>query len=306
MNNVALLIPVFNRLDYTKSCLNELKHHENTRFFKENTVYIIVIDDGSTDGTADWITTHFPKVIIVQGTGDLWWSGSMNLGINHALNNLNCEFVFFWENDIIPDTGYFDNLQHILENWEEGTIVCSKIVYRIRPDIIFAMGGIFNFNTGKKKLIGRGEKDSAKYNKIIEADWFCGQGILFHKSVFEKVGYFNEKDFPQYHGDSDFALRAKKAGFKNLVYPELRLLNDTATTGISHISNKTFKQFFQSFISIRSNTNLLKDIKFYRHHTTNIFAFRYLLYTYFLYTAGFIKWKFLGLFGINRKNEELY
>jgi GT2 family glycosyltransferase len=302
MEKIAILIPVFNRLEYTKECLDILKQQESTSFFKNNEIRIIVSDDASTDGTAEFIRTRYPEIIVLQGNGNLWWSGCMNLGINYALQNLGSDFVLFWENDITPDNQYFENLQSIITHWQKGTLVCSKIKIKSQPDKIFAMGGIFNFHTGFKKLVGTGDFDGPEYNKIFEADWFCGQGILIHKSIFEKVGLLDEKIFPQYHGDSDFALRAKKAGFRNLIFPDLVVWNDTDTTGIGHIENKTLRQFGQSLVSIRSNYGLSKDIKFYNRHVTNLLAYRYLILKYVTYIGGYFKWKFLGLFNIKKGN----
>ena len=239
MEKIGFVIPVYNRLKYTQECLQILSEQRDSSFFKKNEIVTIVVDDGSTDGTEDWIKANFPDVIVLKGTGDLWYAGSMNLGMRHAFNNLNCSFIMVWENDIYPIEDYYNNLQSILDSWDGNTVICSKLYYRIQPDKIFGMGGTFDSRTGFKSLIGRKETDGPQYNKILEVDWFLGQGVLIHKDINEKVGYFDEKNFPQYHADIDYGLRAKKAGFKNLVYPNLKLLNDTETTGLSHIKNKT-------------------------------------------------------------------
>jgi GT2 family glycosyltransferase len=168
------------------------------------------------------------------------------------------------------------------------------------------VGGIFNTRTGVRKLIGRMEPDGPQYQKVMEVDWFLGQGVLIHKDIVEKVGYFDEVDFPQYHADVDYSLRAKNAGYKNLVYPNLKLLNDTSTTGISHVKNKTVKQFMESLFSLRSNTNIIKEIRFYRRHATSFRAYGAVTKRFYLYIGGFIKWKILGLFGIEKKYNEFY
>jgi GT2 family glycosyltransferase len=306
MNSIGLLIPVHNRLEYTKECLKDLERHRNKLFFTCNTVFTIIIDDGSTDGTNIWIKENYPEVIVLHGNGSLWWSGSMNLGAKYALEKLKCDFVLTWENDISPFPEYFDNLQFVINNLKEGQIACSKIYYKINSTRIFAMGGIFNTRSGYKDLIGRQENDSEEYQQEREVDWFCGQGILINKSVFARIGFFDEKVFPQYYGDADFALRAKKSGFRNLVFPGLKLTNDTSTTGISHIKNKSIGQFIESFFSIRSNANIIKDIQFYKRHATSILAYNAILKRQFRYIGGFIKWKILGMFGIQRKHVEFY
>jgi len=306
MRKIALIIPVFNRLAHTQECFQILDKQKDTRFFKENEINLILADDGSTDGTEEWVRKHFPTVIILKGNGNLWWSGTMNLGVRHALKVMHCDFILLWENDIIPVGDYFNNLQVILENWDGSSMVCSKVYYRIMPDTIFAMGGRFNSRTGVKYLIGRLVKDNEDYNKVREVDWSLGQGVLIHKDIFAKVGYFDEKNFPQYSGDADFSLRVKSAGFRNLVFPDLRLLNDTDTTGISHLTDKTVWKFLVSLFSIRSHTSIIKDVKFYRAHATSLIAYKELIKKYLIYTGSFVKWKVLGWFGVRRKNENLY
>jgi GT2 family glycosyltransferase len=306
MNRIAVLIPVHNNLQHTIGCLKELEHHKNRLFFLKNKVFTILIDDGSTDGTSDWTKDNYPEVIILHGDGSLWWSGGMNLGVKYALEKLDCNFILLWENDISPVDSYFDSLQDLLDKRGDNDIICSKIYYLSHPTVIFAMGGFFNRKTGHKSLHGRLAEDNEDFSKILNVDWFCGQGNLIPKRVFDMIGFFDEKNFPQYHGDSDFALRAKYAGFNNLIYPELKLWNDVSTTGITHVHNKSFRLFFKTLTSLRSNNNIKKDILFYNRHATSIFAFKELIHKYFIYSGSFIKWKVLGWMGVKKEQSELY
>ncbi|MEN8249994.1 MAG: glycosyltransferase family 2 protein [Bacteroidota bacterium] len=302
---IAFVIPVHNRLEYNKECLQILEKQKETLFFSSNDIEIIVVDDGSTDGTGEWIRENRKDVIVLQGDGNLWYSGSMNLGMKYAIENFDSDFIMVWENDIFPVDDYFNQLQYILNDWDGKTLICSKLYYRVQPDKIFGMGGTFDIKTGRKSLIGRTQTDGPEYQKDIEVDWFLGQGVLIHKDIISKVGYLDEKNFPQYHADVDYSLRAKEAGYTNMVFQKLKLLNDTEMTGISHLKNKSLKQFFESLTSIRSNTNLAKDIIFYRIHTKGITAYQVLIKKYVTYIGSYFKWTFLGWFGMRRKNEDL-
>lgn len=306
MNRIAHIIPVHNRLAYTQECVTILEQQKDTQFYLKNQVFTIVVDDGSTDGTREWLNSNYPETIVLQGNGNLWYSGSLNMGIRYAFEKLACNFINVWENDVIPMDNYFNNLQAIIEQWDGKSLVASKLYYKVHPEIIFSMGGVFNPKTGYKSLIARNKIDGPEFDKPIEVDWFSGQQVLIHKNIIDIVGYFDDVNFPQYHADIDYSLRAKKAGFHNMVYPSLKLLNDSETTGIDHIRNKTLKQFIESLHSIRSNANIIKDFKFYNRHTTSILAYGSLLKRYLVYTGGFIKWKVLGWLGVKRKNEKLF
>jgi GT2 family glycosyltransferase len=304
--NIAFVIPVHNRLSYTKEGLGILKNQRESPLFRSNEVKIIVIDDGSTDGTSEWVEENHPDIDLLRGDGNLWYSGAVNLGIKHAFENYDSDFIMIWEFDIFPVNGYFDHLQRVIESWDGKSLICSKLYYRVQPDKIFGMGGRFDRRTGRKSLIGRTELDGPKYQRNMEVDWFLGLGVMIHKKILEDVGLLDEKNFPQYHADLDYSLRAVNKGYKNIVYHDLKLLNDTATTGISHKTDKSLKDFIESLTSIRSNYNIRKNIKFLRIHTTSSRAYFTLIKRYVIYTGSFIKWKVLGWFGKRRTNEELY
>ena len=302
---IAFVIPVFNRLEHNKECLKILEEQKDTKFFTRNEIIIIFVDDGSTDGTEAWIRENYPEVVVLRGDGNLWYSGSLNFGMRHAMDELKCDFIQIWENDIIPGEGYFDHMQDILEQWDGRSLIASKLYYQVQPDVIFSMGGVFNPRNGHKALIGRNQKDRAEYEQEREVDWFSGQQGLIHREIIEKVGYLDDKNFPQYHADVDYSLRVKSAGFRNMIYPKLKLYNDSEATGINQQKNKTFRQFFETLHSIRSNNNIRKDIIFYKKHGAGLLSYRGMIRKYYIYAGSFFKWKFLGWLGIKKKDDGL-
>ena len=293
---ISIIIPIYNGLEYTKKCLKFLYESINNSSIGSN-ISIIVVDDGSIDGSADWIKNNYSEVIILSGNGNLWWSGAVNLGTKYALNTLNSDYVLLWNNDIKPCTDYFKNLCEILEKNPKETIICSKIFYLDKPDVIWSMGGIFNTKTGVHKMIGVNQIDNEKFSSRIAVDWNTGMGTLIPKIVFKKIGFFDERTFPQYHGDADFTLRAKKNGFKILAYPNLKIWNDISSTGIQ---KKDFRSFIKSFYSIKSHNNIIKNIKFYHRHCTSYIAYCELFKKYFCFIGGFFKWKVLNLLGVKK------
>ena len=299
MKRTVINFPVYNQLSYTKRCLDNLHSLNINKNISEN-LSIVIVDDGSQDGSYNWIKKNYPQVNLVKGNGNLWWSGGVNKGIHYSLENLKCEYILLWNNDIIADKNYLLELFEILKNNSTDNIICSKIYLFGAKDIVLSMGGVFNPKTGRHCLHGWGNKDNNDLNKIRSADWFPGMGTVIHKNVFEKIGYFDEKYFPQYHGDADFGLRAKKAGIKLTVYPNLKIWNDRSNTGLSN--DRSFKLFVKSLYSRKSNNNIFIDIIFYKRHATSIFAYKVLIVKYFRHLGGYFKWLILALFGIKRNN----
>ena len=97
---------------------------------KEDQIKIIVIDDGSTDGSTKWIKKNYSDIIILKGRGELWWSGAVNLGIKHALNNLKKEYILLWNIDTKPERQYFMHLFEILKD-----IVGPLFIYSGPPPV---------------------------------------------------------------------------------------------------------------------------------------------------------------------------
>ncbi len=295
---LAIIIPVFNNLKYTQKCLESLYNNRENGHLTTEQVKIVVTDDGSKDGTSDWITKHFPEVYLLQGNGDLWWSGGVNKGIRFAIEVLNVDYILWWNNDIQPAEDYLKNLFKILSSTEEDVLIGSKI-FMLHKNLIWGMGGKFNPKTGARHMLGEQQPDNEQLSETVEADWFPGMGTTIHRSVFEKIGYLDEKNFPQYHGDSDFTWRAKKAGFKLIAYPGLIIKNDNTNTGLIH--QGSFKKLYKSLTGIKSNYNFNKDYLFYRKYATSPLAYVFLFRRYFRYIGGFLKWKVLSAIGIKKK-----
>lgn len=297
MTKVAVILPVHNHLEHTQRSLpylleliHEVINHE---------IIVVVVDDGSTDGTSHWIKTHYPDLILLQGDGSLWWSGAVNLGAKYALENLFSDFIVLWNNDIKANERYFNTLMNTLSGIENDTILGPKIMVAEDPSLIWSMGGYFNPRNGRYGMYGYYEKDTRSFCNIIEVDWLTGMGTVIPGNIIKELGYWNNADFPQYHGDSDFTFRAKKNGYKVIVEPSLILYNSVKSSGIEH--NGQFNRLFRLLTDIRSKSNLSKNIRFYRLHATSYRAYYPLLRLYFRIFGGFFKWKVYQFLGINKQ-----
>ena len=299
MKKIAITFPIFNGLDFTKKCLQRIYDLISESPSIHDTIRVIITDDGSTDGSSEWIKNNFPDVILQYGDGNLWWSGGINKAVDYILAHNDIGYMLLWNSDVIAGDNYFSNLVKISTEIDNNTIILSKVYFLDKPEILISMGGVFNPKNGKYFLRGYGEKDSNKYSEILPADWFGGMGTLIHRDILQKVGHFDAVNFPQYHGDSDFGLRAKKMGIKLFVRPDLKIYNDKTFTGYSN--NSSLKVFIRSLYSLKSNHNIKKEIAFYRKHATSPLAYMQICKHYFRHIGGFIKWKILNIFGKQRK-----
>ncbi len=290
---VAILIPVHNHIEFTLQALSALGPVVN------NEINVVVIDDGSVDGTYELIKSGFPKTIVLKGDGNLWWSGAVNAGAKYAIDKLGADFILLWNNDITFEKDYFQKLRHILDNTDNQTIIGSKIYVKEKPELIWSMGGVFNPNNGKYHMIGYYQNDSEKYNKTAQVDWLTGMGTIVPTHIINKIGGWDEKNFPLYHGDSDFTYRAKLQGYSIIVNPDLKIYNNVINSGIEH--NGNMKQLFKLVTDIKSKANFKRYYIFYKKYSKSKIAYYPLFILYFKLFAGFFKWKILKFIGLKKK-----
>ena len=287
---IAIIIPIYNKLEYTKKGLSKLIKALTIASSAYN-YKIIIADDGSTDGSAEWIQENYPDVFILHGDGNLWWSGAINVGVKHAIEKLKAAYVILWNNDIYPGKNYFSKLSDILNKYDRNTIIGSKI-YLMEPDtVVWHYGGYFNPVTGTMDMIGRFKQDSDLLNREkIAVDWVTGMGTIIPAEIIKNIGYWDESNFPQYFGDMDFTLRAKKKGYKIFVDPKLKIWNDFNSTGLQH--NGKLRFFIKSFSDDRSLYNLKRNFLFYRKHGKNFLCYIALMKKYLRYSIEFILFRY--------------
>lgn len=215
---IFIVIPVYNRLEFTKNCLLSLRKQSYKNF------KVIVIDDGSTDGTEEILKNEFPEVHVIKGDGNLWWTAATNLGVKYALEN-NAEYILTLNNDTIAFPDFLEKMIY----WAEQ-----------KPN---ALLGAFAVDYNSNNPVYGGEKANWKFATAINllkilpiekqfglhaVTHFPGRGLLIPTVVFKKIGLYDEKYLPHYAADYDFTFKAKKYGFeiycnydaKIFIYPE--------------------------------------------------------------------------------------
>lgn len=194
-----VVIPVHNRVAFTRACLASL-HEQTVLGFQ-----IVVVDDGSTDGTAEMVRTEFPNVHMLRGEGDLWWTGATNLGVAEGLR-LGATHLVTLNDDTVPAPDFIENL------------MSSALAAPA------ALIGAYALDAGTGEPVYRGETirwATASYEshlggeaRRVEVTHFPGRGLLIPAEVFRRIGFFDGDHFPQTAADYDFTHRARRAGYR--------------------------------------------------------------------------------------------
>lgn len=187
---IAALLTCFNRKAKTQACLTSLfKIVPNCQVF--------LVNDGSTDGTAEMISEEFPNVCIIEGTGDLFWSRGMYTAWTEAVKG---EYDYYlWLNDDIELYPFFlDELLECIKQKGQESIVSGVIESMDKEKILY--GGS---DSNKKLILPNGVPQPITFMN--------GNVVLVPKEVVEKIGIID----PILHhdlGDVDYGLTAIKNG----------------------------------------------------------------------------------------------
>ncbi len=253
---ISIVIPVHNRKDYTRQCLACLAAQTYRNF------QIIVVDDGSTDGTDELIYREFPDVVLLKGDGNLWWTEATNWGVRYAQEHQDKgqeNFVLTLNDDTRVEPNYLQTMLDAHDLYKP-CLIGSPSVDNDNPEKLEYAGAAFELYTAG----GRHLAEDYHYNyrelvnrtKYVESQSLPGRGTLIPMAVFEKVGLYDSKNYIHYMSDIEFSVRARKAGYRLIVNVASLVYEYTAATGIQVEKKITLKQFIDGFTSIKSPTNL--------------------------------------------------
>ena len=258
---IYIVIPVFNRCEETLTCLESLTHQTYTNFTT------IVVDDGSSDGTEERVTSAFPDVVLLKGDGNLWWTGGTNKGVEWALERAQPDdFILTLNNDLTVNPDYLQVLISAYQESGPNVVLGSKSVYSTDIDKVMFAGVKIYWAKG----INRPSTERIKkQHELIKTDVLPGRGTLIPVPVFEKTGLYDAENFPQYLSDYDLAIKAEKAGYLLYVVDKAIVISDVEKTGLGSQYNYdkiSFMDVIKSFWSIRSAKHLGKRWKFALRH----------------------------------------
>ena len=263
-SRVYAVIPVHNGIEHTLPTVRSLLP------LMPPVSRVVVVDDGSTDGTGEILQREYPEVIVLQGDGNLWWSGAINMGSRYALEN-GADFVLFLNNDVILHPQFLEELLRAAREFP-GALIASKILFANEPWKVWSMGGKISWWRGRLWMLGCDTLDDERWQEPVEVDWLPGMSVLVPVEVFRQGLWVDDVAFPQYAGDSDFSIRVRKAGFKLITWPQSRVYNKVGHSGMDTklllgLEPFSLRLFFQTFTSVKSSMALRTNMTWVTRHT---------------------------------------
>lgn len=190
-----------------KTCIDSLRIQSFQDF------EVIVVDNGSTDGSTEYLAGNFPDVRIISLTRNFGFSRAVNEGLKVSRG----EYIALLNNDTETDPDWLKELYYALEGDPDLGLCASRMINYYHRDTLDGAGDYFP-RSGRAFKRGMGKKVSDGYNITELVFGASGGAALYKKELFETVGYFDE-DFFSYFEDVDLSFRAQLQGFKCMYVP---------------------------------------------------------------------------------------
>lgn len=252
---VSIIIVNWNGKENLKECLASLAKISYSPY------EIIVVDNGSTDGSVEEIEKRYEDIKILRNKENLGFAEGNNVGYQKSEG----KYILFLNNDTIVTPRFLDELVNFLEKNPQVGAVQSKIVFH-RPGTVlhgkinsvgsFLIGSGFLFHQGYGK-----DPDNPKYNHSREIFSVNGACFLVRRKVLEKIGVF-DTDYFAYFEESDLSQRIWLAGYKIYYDPNGLIYHKGAQSAqklpVSFIQYHSFKNRLCTYLKNFSLKNLLK------------------------------------------------
>jgi GT2 family glycosyltransferase len=227
-DKVFIIIPAHNRKSITLKCLDILEQNGDLAQFS-----VIVVDDGSTDGTSTAIQEQFPQVYILKGDGNLWWTGAICMGMKYAIAQ-GAEYIIWLNDDCYPKKGTLEKLLIFCQEDHQLVVGGNTLDYETGQTVYSG----FRFYPYPPTLITALNLSES----LVDCDGLNGNIVCFHKSLINTIGYPNYNIFPHYGGDIIYTFKAKKDGFKLRICPSAIAFSDQNHTSASFLSILSSRQ----------------------------------------------------------------
>lgn len=238
---VYILLPVHNRRAITEKFIDCLVAQSYSNY------HLILIDDGSSDGTDEMVREKVGNLTIIKGRGDWWWAGSLQQGVDWLKRNgvEDRDIVVFMNDDVTFEQDFLQVAVSLLNQQDQQ-------VGMLLPQVI-------NEKTGHPEESGV-EADMKKLTFITatspeKINCLPTRGLFMRMSDLCRVGDFYPRLLPHYLSDYEFTIRANRMGLNLTTSPKLLIRFDNEATGFRSFEGLSFLEFVGRYFSKRSASN---------------------------------------------------
>jgi GT2 family glycosyltransferase len=219
----SVVVLVWNGIGYLETCLDTVLAQDYADF------EVIVVDNGSTDGSPDLVAERFPQVRLVRNQRNLGFAAGNNVGLRAAGGDL----LVLLNQDTQVHAGWLAALARVFADPAIGIAGC-KLLY---PDgTIQHAGGTLYGPRGESAHVGRHAPDDGRFDQVADVDCVTAAALAISRAALEQIGPLDEGFAPAYYEDTDWCYRARAAGFRVVYQPQAVVTHheSTATGALGH------------------------------------------------------------------------
>ncbi len=198
----------WNGKDFIRDCLKSVLHQTYPRY------RLLVVDNGSTDGSREIIDGEFPEVKLVPLPENLHFARGTNAGIRAALKDPECTHILTLNNDTRVDPEW---VAELIRTAADAGMVASKLLMMDHPQMINSTG-LTIAPDGSSLDRGWNQVDQGQYDRSEDVFGPTAGAALYRRDLIDKMGLFDE-EFVAYYEDVDLAWRARLAGWQACYAP---------------------------------------------------------------------------------------
>jgi len=253
---ISIIILNYNARDFSERCVDSVLRTDYPNF------EVIFCDNASADGSVESVAKHFgydARLKIVSNKKNYGAAEGNNIGARHV--NANADYIVFLNNDTEVDAAWLKRLANVLDKNEKiGAAGCKQLLMANHQviDIAGAQMDKFGFLYPR----GRLEKDQGQFDQsVAEVFTYGSTALMVRKSVFDKIGGFDQKYFGWYE-DNDLCWRIRLAGFKVVSVPNAKVYH--AVSGSMRKLSKPTNTYYaerNKFFTLIKNYNLCSTFK---------------------------------------------
>ena len=250
-----MVVPIHNGIDQTRRLLDSLRSSSYAN------LEAIVVDDGSTDGSAEILAQEYPEVVIVPGSGSMWWTRATNTAIKLALTR-GAELILTINQDAVMDV---DAARIMVDTAGEfpRSLIGAQVRFLEDPERVWFAGADLDPVTADIEH----RTQSPDERGPVTTAMLTGLGMLIPKRVFDDLGGLFDEAFPQYFADCDLSLRAKSIGYDLLVQPRAVIYNEVGSSWlIRTLRARRWTALGAMLFSSRSPYWIGGRVRFYKRH----------------------------------------
>lgn len=248
MEKVTVVIPNYNGIRFLEECLTALLQQEEGT--PEYT--ILVVDNGSEDGSCELVKERFPQVRLEALTENTGFCHAVNVGIRLS----EAEYVLLLNNDTKVKAGFIKALYEAIVSKPDAFSVGAKMLMWDRPELVDSAGDrycVLGWAYGRGK--GKPARQYAVACPVFSA---CAGAAIYRREVFDKIGLFDEVHFA-YLEDLDIGYRARIYGYQNYYEPSAEVIHyGSASSGSRYNGFKTVHAAANNLYVVGKNMPLLQ------------------------------------------------